>query len=712
MFCKNCGNEIEENGKFCSVCGTAVETVPQMEQAATLEEMEPVVDNSILANGRKKEVAISQKTNPFTVVIIFAVIAIFAGAIFLGIKLIGPMFDKRMDQMVYVQDEELYYLKDMSKPEKAIEIDKLRDIDWLYSSEFSQDGKYLFYYSECDDDNYYTLSRVNLTKLKANKDNDKYIEEIASDVQSYTISENDTIYYLDDKDSLVQYKNGKETVLEKDVQYFLLSEDKKTIFYYIYDDEKYEFASVNTSNGKITKIDDDILEFSSFSENGYFVYIKSNKEDTVDIYVSDGLKQTNCVAENVYSVLTFDDSTGMVYYQTMEETEKPLYDFVDDTASESDAKIAEPDYKEGLVEVSEEEAFDACMSDWMREEYLTGKKKDLKKYYENLDYNEDFQMYYDYDIDTYENYYYDDSAQQWYFYDYDKYEEAYDKFAAISDRVYLRENLKEEEYTIRNYSVYGVSINQKAKEICTGVQSASVDIKNNLVLYSKAAEDFAKIDIMDIDYTDDVIEYLDENLDTSGDTYYRIGNGQEQKLDVEGYVYCVCASEDGKVVLGQYDDELTLYYTEVKNGKMSTSEKIAKDVVGESGQWIDGAFYYINDYDADDEYGTLYKYENGKSTKIATKMSLSTFVTSDSRIITMDDDLLLYDMSGESKKIAKDVENYSYLSKDKIVYESKDDLYLYTNKEDKIRIAKDVQDYSIYIECINEDEKEYNVAGY
>lgn len=763
MFCRKCGNELVAGAKFCPKCGTQVEEVKSATESKTsvgeskgiptesktsvgeskgtpTESKAPVeeskgtpTEGKISIEGSKGTPTESKMTegkgspagagslphtgNSITIIILgVCVVLALVLAIFLGVKVIGPMLDDGSKQMIYLEDDELYYLKNMNKPDKAIEVDRLYDMKYLTGAQFSEDGKYLYYYSECDDDYNFTLNRVKLSKLKANSKNDKYVEEIASDVQSYILSDNNVIYYLDDNNSLIQYKNGKEKILEKEVGAYTFSEDNSKIFYTIEDDDELTFCSVNVSNGKTKEMDDGIAEFNSFGIGKYYIYTKSAGDETSDVYVTDGAKEPVCVAKDVYAILNADTDTGLVYYETEETVEKKLYDFVNDTAAEEDAKIKEPERKDALVEVSEDKALETCISEYMKDEYMTGKAKDLQKYYDNLSYDEDMQMYYDYSKETYDDYYYDATAKKWYVYDSDVYDEAWDKFSAIEDRVELREDLQEETYTSRSYTVYSASMSQKEKEICSGVESVSVDIENKLVMYSKISDEAAKLDIMDIEYVGDVTEYLDEAGSASGEKYYKIGDSDEQSLDLDGNVYVVDSSEKGKIILAQYkeaaDENCALVYMEVAGGKLANGKEITDESYSGSCRWVNGVLYYLEEYDEDKEVATLCEYKNGKSKVVLEDVSPYVSVTTDSRILEWKDDLALYDMSGESVKIANDVQSYSYLAKDKIVYIANDDLYLYTGSKEEVRIAKDVSGYVIYVEQCGEDEKEYSIANY
>ncbi len=51
MFCKNCGNEVENGAKFCGVCGAAVTTAPAPEAPAASQPTAKKSTKSYLAAG-------------------------------------------------------------------------------------------------------------------------------------------------------------------------------------------------------------------------------------------------------------------------------------------------------------------------------------------------------------------------------------------------------------------------------------------------------------------------------------------------------------------------------------------------------------------------------------------------------------------------------------------------------------------------------------
>ena len=646
--------------------------------------------------------------NALIIAIIAVVVVVFLGvAAFIGFKVILPAVSNNSNQMVYLKDNKLYYLKDMSNPDKAIEVDTIRDMDYLVGAEFSEDGKYLYYYSE-EHDNGYALNRIKISKLKANRSSEKYIEEIASNVKNYYLSSNNTLYYRDKKNQLIRYKNGKEMDLKKDVEQFYISKDNKTLYYESGEQNDYEIGSIDLSKGTDTKIDSDIADVYLIDTEGFFVYTKNQKDDTEDLYVTDANQEPFCLAEGILEVLDVDTASGTVYYEYGFNTEKSLYDYVNDTENDSDSEVKEPEIKDALTEVSEDDVFNAVMDDSDKEKYLTGKKKDKKKYYNKLPFDEEYQMYFAFGIDTFDAYYYDKSTKKWFVYDEDKYEAAYEQYMENASRADLRQQLKEATYSFLTGKICSASESQAEKVLCEDVSNLSwIAADENIIIYEKRENEIEKINLDDVEFPSDVYEYLDAQQQ---DTYYVIGSGPEQKLDIEDNVY-VSSCDGSAITLFARDDNNTLYYGNLSGDASGTFDKIDDDVVEGSATWVDHVLYYLKDMSSDGE-ATICKFEDGNSTVIRKDVHSVISVTSDSELLEYSDELKLYDMSGGDTEIAKDVDSYTYLSKNKILYMSNDDLYLYTPSEDKLKIAKNVLGYSTYSEQWGESELVYGIYGY
>ncbi len=791
MFCSKCGNEILEGEKFCSKCGTAVQMA---DDTATKESGNN--DKNVTENDGKSGATEDSKKKGWKltrlVITVLIVLMVAAGGVFLAVRLSSGKVDTSR-QMVYLENEKLYYLKDMTKPDKAIQVARIMDMEELEGAAFDSDGKYLYYYSDVnkktvkayddDEEEYYeyeeysyTLSRIKVSKLKENGSHDKYVERIADGVTEYHLEDNGVIYYTDYKNRIIRYEDGKETDLKKDVKEYHIDEEKNVMFYSEavsqgYDeDDLYSIGYVNMETGEDVQIDKDINNIYSFSDKGYYVYWKHGEnqsashyndddydedvydqsedldeingasdeiadadveEDYVaesvyegdsggDIYVADGLNEPVRIAKDAYTILSVNDD-GVVYYEYEKNRQRRLYEFVNDTHAEEDEGYKEPEVRDCLVPMSEDEVFAIIMTDGMKEEYLTGKKKDKNKFYDMLEYDDVTELYYYceyfYDMESEEDetfYYYDKDEKQWYLYDTNKYEELESAYEDAFDRIELRRYLKTQSLNSYEYDVCRASASLDEEIVAERVSDASVDMDGKVIMYSRENAETSKTDIESLLDTwfgresTGVYDFLQNKYSGRYERYYRIDLGEEQKSEDYGDIY-VSSFNDNSVVFAQMDGEkYNLYYSEITDGSLTEFKQITDDSYADGSIWIDGTLYYYENNDTAKTI-SLCKYENGESTVVRENTGFSLGITSDSMLIQKDTDLEMYDMSGQTIRIARDVSDYTYLSRNLILYTSDGDLYLYTPDDSKLKVTNDISGYLIYMEQKGEREKVYKV---
>lgn len=767
MFCSKCGSEIFEGEKFCGVCGAKMETedVDSREEAGKKTGGKPVK----------------------LVIIVLAVLLVAAGGVFLLRRHNSGSASPR--QMVYLEDEKLYYLKDMLKPDKAIQVARVIDMTELTGATFSSDGKYLYYYSDVDkktvnayddyDEEYYdyeqysyTLSRVKISKLSEKGSHDKYIERIAEGVTDYCLEDDGIIYYTDYKDRIVRYEDGKETDLKKGVKEYHVDKENNILYYSeavpqgYEEDDLFSIGYVNMETGEDVQIDKDINEIESFSDKGYYVYWKhgdgqpssydeeedaeesddydevdgvpdtdveepyvaetvSEGESSGDIYVADGVNDPVRIAKDACSIISVNDD-GMVYYDYQQKRHKMLYEFVNDTHAEEDAGIKEPEVRDCLIPMEEDEVLNIIMTDEMKEEYLTGKKKDKKRFYEGrgangflYDEGSGLQYRYNYDeaTDTDNIYYYDEEENQWYIFDQNKNEEMEYAYESSIDRIELRRYLKTTGLYTNEFKVCCASASSDEEVVVERVADDLSAMDGRLLIYGKDIAGSTKADIDSLvdmwmgegDGDISVIYgFLQEGSSEGVENYYKIDRGEEQKLEIDGDVY-VSSYKDNSVVFAEMiGEKYNLYYSEIVDNSLSEFKKLADNSDTDASKWIGGAVYYYDGSESD-KTATLCKYENGENSVVRENAVLSLGITSDSMLILHDTDLEMYDMSGQTTRIARDVSDYTYLSKELILYTSEGDLYLYTPDDSKLKIAKDINGYLIYMVQEKDNEKVYKV---
>ncbi len=741
MFCSKCGSQIEEGARFCTSCGAPVEveqtginyqyndasfqTQPQQftqpdngasqqfiqpDEGASQQFTQPV-NGAYQQYGQqdgdsrqRKEPGQNKLKGIFAglknangkklAVIIGSVAAGLAFVLILFLVVIPKLTYKKENAILYEADNRLYYLKDVSKPYNAIEVDRLKATDNVPYNAFTEDGKYIYYYTDYDENNNTsTLCRVKTGKLKKNKKNDKYVEDVAKDVRHFEIVQDD-VYYLDDNGKLVMEKNAKGNTIAKNVADFAVSDDQKTIYYYTKskgsDKADIEIGYIDASSGKSVVIEDDIDIVYSFENNGFFVFEKNIEQDedtsmnAFDLYVADK-KQVKKLAEDVNAILDYDAEKGIVYYDyyVLETTHYSDYFTFPDGLED----IKEPTDADAFVEVPESDVLDAVY-----DEALTAEEK--QEFYDGLDFDEDKGYYYVSSWwDDYE-YFYDDAAGKWYEVDDDKLSELWDQYNDNESLAYTAESFKEREYTVDRFQVCAAGLNSDEVVLCDNVRNITANAASGIIFYNLVPVDWDKTDyttLGDKDPYDVINEIYSDNR-----VYYQISAGEAQELEEEAESIVVNAVDGNKATIILYSDEsYGFYYAEISGDRFSKFELLEDDFESAQGTFKSGLLYYIV-YDEDYE-GTLYKYDGKESTEILEEVDGLVALTKDSEYIySSNGDLELYDKKGQKKDEIRDVEDYIYIKKDRIIYTSDDELYLYYSPKKQVKIAEDVDSVTSY----------------
>ena len=653
MKCPNCGNDLIPGALFCASCGNKIPkellnatttqgasepvTTPTEETPVATAEAPTVTQETHVAGAPQPAAPTMEQQMPYqnaaasqiptgtpvmpgmetdtdkkkktTRIIGVAAVAVVVAAVgFVGFKVVNAMHPHLDKQLLYCKDGRLYYVDNVSKEKEPVEIYQAHSDDNSFSIQYTKDQKYAFFLTGSDDKQ--RLYRVNTQKLTTNESkNDKYIEEIDSDVIDYTVIDSDKVLYNrssnNDYGYELNYYDGKDT---KEIDTDVLSDYKHRgdMVYYQRDnnDDNYDLCYYNLKNGKHGDIDEsyDVIDCNE-SEILYSVA----DGDTYDIYkAKPGSKATKIISE-VSNDYEGSLSEGTIYYTKKRTESKSYYDYVNDPYASQDASATEPQMEDYMSEVKARDILD----DYRYEEYKED-RNDFYYYYVS-DYNSiycmgtDLYPYYGSDG----TYYVDESNDKFYSFDQDAYDDAYDDYYDIENRNELRDSLKNETYDSTFYDMYLYTSKGGEKKIAESVIPVQEDPIHQIFFYRKAQDlDEEKVcSLDDVDYASDVESYI--NSSSSDDlAIYAYINGKEQDMKMDSGYFTV--SSDGKTVMvvDDYDDdnvELIAY-----NKKGDSLEKIGTvEKNFESGSWYNDNYYYF------DNNNDFYIYSKGKSKKIA-----------------------------------------------------------------------------------------------
>lgn len=744
MKCPNCGNDLIPGALFCASCGNKIpeellhaaapqnasksvaETVEQSapEQPAapvgetpveSKPETAPVADenenteNVVTATAGEAgntaqtaqtaasqipmgalvvpEMETDKKKKTRTRLIGVAAVAVVVAAVgFGGFKVWNAMNPQLDKQMIYAKDGRLYFTPNVSKEKDPVEIYNAHDNETSFEIKYTKNQKYAFFLTDSEDEQ--RLYRVNTQKLTSNESkNDKYIEEIDSDVTDFSVLGSDRILYYRDSNSgrELNFYDGKDTK-EIDSKVCAQYHSGNVVYYLIDegDDDNYELYYYNLKTGKHGDIDE-CNTVADYNENEILYSVSDG--DTCDICKAKPGSEGTKIVSDVASSWTGNLDAGVISY-TKEITEsKSYYDFVNDPYAAEDANATEPQMDDYLTEVDPEDVLDS----YDYNDYL-----DDRSYF----YSNDTSMYsitindtsY-YSCYSNSNVYYNYDNDDFYLYDEDAYSEAYDDYYAAGNRDDLRDALKDLTFDSTLYDLYLYTSKGGEKKIAESILPIDSDPVNQIFLYQKAQDlgDEKVCSIDDLYDASDVEDYIYDS-DNDSSVYVNI-NGKEQDMKMTS-VSMNC-SEDGKTVMivDQSDEDSNELIAYKKKG--DSLEKIGtveQDYT--TGSWYGNDYYYF------DDNHDFYIYSNGKSKKIAKDVAIAE-LEGDGNFMVFDvdssyesSDLKVLKGDEQIGKI-RDVGYYgaTYVDKNCIVYITNDgDLNVYDG-EDSRKIDRDVSSY-------------------
>lgn len=747
MKCPNCGNDLIPGALFCASCGNkipeellnaaapqnasepAAETVEPSAPGQTAApvgetpveskpETAPVADenenteNVVTATAGEAgntaqtaqtaasqipmgalvvpEMETDKKKKTRTRLIGVAAVAVVVAAVgFGGFKVWNAMNPQLDKQMIYAKDGRLYFTPNVSKEKDPVEIYNAHDNETSFEIKYTKNQKYAFFLTDSEDEQ--RLYRVNTQKLTSNESkNDKYIEEIDSDVTDFSVLGSGRILYYRDSNSgrELNFYDGKDTK-EIDSKVCAQYHSGNVVYYLIDegDDYNYELYYYNLKTGKHGDIDE-CNTVADYNENEILYSVSDG--DTCDICKAKPGSEGTKIVSDVAIDWTGNLDAGVISYKREIKESKSYYDFVNDPYASQDASATEPQMEDYMSEVKARDILD----DYKYEEYKENRSEFDYLYVD--DFNSIYCMgtsmyaYYGSDGSTY---YLDGENDKFYSFDQDAYDDAYDDYYDIENRNELRDSLKEETFDSTSYDLYLYTSKGGEKKIAESILPIDSDPVNQIFLYQKAQDlgDEKVCSIDDLYDASDVEDYIYDS-DNDSSVYVNI-NGKEQDMKMTS-VSMNC-SEDGKTVMivDQSDEDSNELIAYKKKG--DSLEKIGtveQDYT--TGSWYGNDYYYF------DDNHDFYIYSNGKSKKIAKDVAIAE-LEGDGNFMVFDvdssyesSDLKVLKGDEQIGKI-RDVGYYgaTYVDKNCIVYITNDgDLNVYDG-EDSRKIDRDVSSY-------------------
>ena len=638
MKCPNCGNDLIPGALFCASCGNKIPeellhaAAPQNASESVAETVEPSAPEQPAASQIPMgalvvpEMETDKKKKTRTRLIGVAAVAVVVAAVgFGGFKVWNAMNPQLDKQMIYAKDGRLYFTPNVSKENDPVEIYNAHDNSAEFELKYTKNQKYAFFRTfTLGSEGYKSrLYRVNTQKLTSNESkNDKYIEEIDSDVTDFSVLGSGRILYYRDSNSgrELNFYDGKDTK-EIDSHVRAQRHSGNVVYYLRYDgdDDNDELCYYNLKTGKHGDMDE-CNKIADCNENEILYSVSDG--DAYDICKAKPGSEGTKIVSDVASDWTGNLDAGVISY-TKEITEsKSYYDFVNDPYAAEDAYAeAYDDYsaacdRDDLRDALKDLTFDRASYDL----YLYTSKGGEKKIAESI-----------LPVDS-------DPVNQIFLYQ--KAQDMEDEKICSIDDLHDASDVEMLEDYIYDSSVY-VNINGKEQDMkMTSVRmECSEDGKtvmivdrsdagsDDLIAYKKKGDSLEKIGTVEKDYRTgswygNDYYYLDDNHD-----FYIYSNGKSKKIAKD--VYAAGLEDDGTVMVFDFDSE-------------SSELKVLK------GDEQIGKFRDVRHYRDD-----LYRDHRSRDYHIA-----ATYVDKNCIVyLTRDGDLNVYD-GEDSRKIDRDVYRY------------------------------------------------------
>lgn len=696
MFCPKCGNQVPDGSKFCSKCGenlvsaapeAPVAPVPPVTPEPPVAQEPPVapVDPVTPPQPQPAKPAFVQPKKKLDKKLLIGIAAIAAVLVLLigVITVISLIASSGNDEAYIYFSDGKYMMLNKLKQGAEKEIASARsDDDYTGSVRFSADGKYVYYFTKYDSDNYTgTLCRAQMGKLKKDPSkNDKYIDIIAANVYSYTLLENGSILYKNGDNTLYLYKDEESQQIAKEVSSYFLDEDENRLAYTIRTENEETYSWEYTLYGIVLKdptnkmkLASDVSRVVDRTDFNNILITKEDEDGSSTLYSVGFEKDSEKIGARA-SVISTNDSG--VYYTL--ENGKPLclYDYVNDSTADADSKIEQPyedDFREPWYDYDMVYGYDLSEDDY--EELYTSCTQDLYWYGESSwwcysmedaldrdwgDNTEELhaatQRFIDQFADTADEdgwilvtpevkaalqdiqQYADEPEEEWQwlwlcyekyqagtYVNWEAYDEAYFAWLDASDRNALREDLQNPENDFPVKTLYHYN---KGEVTTIAENILTVSSESGALLYNTVDSVTEKVDLEDI-YSYYEVEYLfDFNPEVESNVLI-YSNNKTVKLPAVVAQTIVDAAERGDVALYFFEKEVLM---NEEDGVLSRAE-ISGSSIGDFKLLADDAvvltrsnnivYYAANAYESsDDIYCDLYVYEKGESKRLAMDIML------------------------------------------------------------------------------------------
>ena len=332
IFCPHCGTKNKRGDIFCASCGGRI-----------LEDMQQTADGAQsvgagVGSAGGKGSGHAGKAKWAVPAIAVAGIAVVCIALFALIRLV---FLGGGEDYFYVKDNELWKGNTRKSEPVRLQDDMGNGTDDAYLSSLAygkktEDGKYLYFTGERDDNYRFTLYGVSLKKKEAEP------VKIDTDVDSFEVLGNNKVLYLANGNLYVSDMEENKERLARNVTEYHISGDEKRVIWITSDDQELCIGDVSGKEDE-EKLDSEVSMLFDYSEDfSTLVYGKGS-----ELYVMTDFENRERISDYAWQVGVEDiDGDFKVYYVEVDPDAEDLtytyMDFVEDDMAAADSAMQEP----------------------------------------------------------------------------------------------------------------------------------------------------------------------------------------------------------------------------------------------------------------------------------------------------------------------------------------------------------------------------------
>ncbi len=342
MICKECGEEIKDNARFCPFCGTVQDvtnTEEKKDDESKADKTNATFRNPVFKTSKNKPEdpekvkARNIKQKLIDVVIVILIIAIASSVIAYRVVTLRNA-NKLFSMVAYVKDGTIYLDTDItSESDEPLPVAETNNALLEYGfgnnhniAAFSKDGKILYFMDKDTGDGSGRLKKVRIDKLTEDMDaNLDQAEKVADFVTGYSVLDGGALLY-ETNEMEVCYYNGKDSkVIAEDVAYTYLSYSGNYVYLLEGDEQGLTFELGKkglNSKSEVETLAENVSRIVISKDSDAVMFIVENEdEESNEFYLTFDNKEPVKIGDNVIDYSPYCTSAGGVFFtsQTGEE---------------------------------------------------------------------------------------------------------------------------------------------------------------------------------------------------------------------------------------------------------------------------------------------------------------------------------------------------------------------------------------------------------